>query len=387
MQYREKFNPMCFLSALGAGGLSVSFFMYLMFLVPHEGVPLATFDFIYPELMKGTWLSFVIAFALVFIIAFAFFHFKLLILNTKQFNIYKNTPSYKSLLGTNAEITLMTIPLTYAMTINVCFVLGAVFVPKLWSVVEFMFPFAIIGFIVTGFYSLKILFNYFSRLLTAGEFDFTKNNNFSQMISIFALSMVSVGFAAPGAMSHNLVINAIGIFGAIFFGAFAILLIIIKMTLGFKNMFEQGISVEASPSLWIIIPILTLLGIMMIRVSFGLDHNFDSHMSKSSLFTLSSTIVSLQILFGILGYKVMKMNNYFETYVYGDENKSSVAFALICPGVAFMVFGMFFINLGLTYNGVIAKYSVAYFLLMVPFIYVQYKTIQVFFILKRKFKL
>ena len=26
MQLREKFNPMCFLSSLGAGGLSISFF-------------------------------------------------------------------------------------------------------------------------------------------------------------------------------------------------------------------------------------------------------------------------------------------------------------------------------------------------------------------------
>lgn len=385
MQYREKFNPMCFLASLGAGGLSVSFYMYIFFLVPHKGVPLATFDFIYPELMKGSWLSFVIAFSLVFIIAFAFLHFKLLIWNTKQFKIYKQSDSYKALLGTNSEITLMTIPLTFAMTINVCFVLGAVFVPKLWSVVEYMFPFAIIGFMVTGYYALKILFNYFSRLLLKGEFDFTKNNNFSQMISIFALAMVSVGFAAPGAMSHNLPVNAIGIFGAIFFGSFAILLIIIKITLGFKNMFEQGISVEASPSLWILIPILTLLGIMMVRVTFGLDHNFHAQMSNSSLFTLTSTITSIQIIFGLLGYKVMKMNNYFEQYVYGGENKSSVAFALICPGVAFMVFGMFFINFGLTLNNVIDKYSIAYFILMIPYMYVQYKTVEVFFVLKRRF--
>ena len=158
MQYREKFNPMCFLASLGAGGLSVSFFMYLMFLVPHKGVPLATFDYIFPELMKGTWLSLVIGFALIFIIIFAFFHFKLLIWNTKQFNIYKKTDSFKSLVNSNSEITLMTIPLTYAMTINVCFVLGAVFVPNLWSIVEYMFPFALIGFLVTGYFALKIIF-------------------------------------------------------------------------------------------------------------------------------------------------------------------------------------------------------------------------------------
>ncbi|RXJ89143.1 hypothetical protein CRV01_11035 [Arcobacter sp. CECT 8983] len=385
MTLREKFNPMCFLASLGAGGLSVSFFMYLMFLVPHKDTPMATFNHVFPQLIKGTWLSITIAIALIGILLFAFFHFKLLIWNTKQFNMYKKTDNYKTLVNSNAEITLMTIPLTYAMTINVCFVLGAVFVPNLWTIVEFMFPFALLGFLVAGYFALKIIFAYFSRLLVKAEFDFTKNNNLSQMISIFALSMISVGFAAPGAMSHNIVINALGIFGAIFFGSFAILLLIIKITMGFKNMFEQGISIEASPSLWIILPILTLLGIMMIRVTFGLDHNFNSNMSKSSLFTLTSSILSIQIIFGILGYKVMKMNKYFETYVEDEKTRSSVSFALICPGVAFFVFGMFFINFGLTFNNVLNKYSIAYFLLMIPFIYIQYKTIIYFFKLKRKF--
>lgn len=387
MQLREKFNPMCFLSALGAGGLSVSFFMYLMFLVPHKDTPMATFNHIFPKLMDGTWLSFVIAFALIFIIAFAFFHFKLLIWNTKQFMMYKKSDAYNELKNSNAEITLMTIPLTYAMTINVCFVLGAVFVPNLWSVVEYMFPFAILGFVVTGYFALKITFNYFSRLLTTGDFDFTKNNNLSQMISIFSLSMIAVGFAAPGAMSHTLAVNAIGIFGALFFASFAILLVIIKITMGFKNMLEQGISLEASPSLWILLPILTLLGIMMIRVSFGLDHNFNSPIDRSSLFTLTTTILSLEIIFGILGYKVMKENGYFDKYIYSSKETSSVSFALICPGVAFFVFGMFFLNFGLAYNGIVSKNSIVYLILMLPFMFVQFKTIKVFFILKSKFKM
>jgi len=384
MTLREKFSPMCFLAALGAGGLSVSFFMYLMFLVPHKGAPMATFDFVYSQLLKGDWLSFVSAFALVMIIAFAFLHFKLLIWNTKQFNMYKKSDTYKELKNSNAEITLMTIPLTYTMTINVCFVLGAVFVPGLWGIVEYLFPFALIGFMITGFYALKIFFNYFSRIIINGDFDFTKNNNLSQMISIFAFAMVAVGFAAPGAMSHNIEINAIGIFGALFFTSLSLLLLIIKLTIGFKNMFEHGISIEASPSLWIIIPILTLLGITAVRVSFGLDHNFGAIVDKSSLFTLTSIIVSLQIIFGILGYKIMNQLGYFEKFIH-SEDRSSVSFALICPGVAFFVFGMFFINFGLTFNGIIEKYSLAYFIIMLPFMFVQYKTVIYFFKLKKKF--
>lgn len=384
MSLREKFTPMCFLGALGAGGLSVSFFMYLMFLVPHKETPMPIFEQIFPKLMEGSWLSFVIAFSLVFIIVFAFFHFKFLIWNTKQFLEFKKTDKYKSLISSNGEVSLMTIPLTYAMTINVCFVLGAVFVPNLWSIVEYMFPFALIGFTVAGYFALKIFIDYFSRIITTGDFDFTKNNNLSQMISIFAFAMVFVGYAAPGAMSSNLTINAIGIFGSLFFAAISILLLIIKLTMGFKNMFEQGISLEASPSLWIILPILTLLGIAMIRISFGLDHHFNAPLAKSSLFTLTSVIVSLQIIFGLLGYKVMKQIGYFEKYI-ESEDRSPVSFALICPGVAFFVFGMFFINFGLTFNDVVTKYSVAYFVLMIPFMFIQYKTIVYFFKLKRKF--
>lgn len=384
MILREKFSPMCFLSSLGAGGLGVSFFMYLMFLVPHPNSPMATYDFIMPALLKGDWLSFVTSFSLVFIIAFTFLHFKLLFWNTKQFLLYKKSKAYEELLSSNSQITLMILPLTYAMTINVCFILGAVFVPGLWGVVEYLFPFALLGFVVVGFFALKIFFEYFSRLLIKGDFDFSKNNNLSQMISIFSLSMIAVGFAAPGAMSHNLVVNSIGIFGALFFASLSLLLIFIKFTIGFKSMFEQGLNLEAAPSIWIVIPILTLLGITFIRISFGLEHNYDTPLNKSSLFVFTSIIVSLQIIFGILGYMLMKKMGYFEKYI-ESTNKSSISFALICPGVAFFVFGMFFVNFGLAYNGIISKYSIAYFVLMLPFIYIQIKTIIYFFKLYKKF--
>ena len=384
MILREKFSPMCFLSALGAGGLSVSFFMYLMFLVPHPNTPMATFDFIAPALLKGDWLSLVSSFSLVFIIAFAYLHFKLLIWNTKQFNLYKKSKNYTELKNSNSQITLMTIPLTYTMTINVCFVLGAVFIPKLWDFVEYLFPFALISFAIAGYFALKIFLDYFSRILINGTFDFSKNNNLSQMISIFAFSMVAVGFAAPGAMSHNITINAIGIFGALFFASIAILFMFIKITMGFKDMFEKGLNLETAPSIWIVIPILTLLGITFIRVSFGLEHNYATPLNKSSLFVFTSTVLSLQIIFGILGYMVMKKMNYFEKYIHSDD-KSAVSFSLICPGVAFFVFGMFFINFGLAYNGIITKYSIAYFIIMIPFIYIQIKTIIYFFKLYKKF--
>lgn len=381
---REKFTPICFLSSLGAGGLSVSFFMYLMFMIPHKGVPMTTFEFFYPALVKGDWLSFVSALSAIAILVFAYFHFTLLVWNIKQFNLYKRTPAYTQMRSSNAEVTLMAIPLTLSMSINVCFVLGALFVPKLWSVVEYLFPVALMGFGIAGYYALQLFIRYFSRLIIKGDFDFTSNNNLSQMISIFTFSMIAVGFAAPGAMSQYLAVNAIGIFAAIFFSMIALLLLFIKLIFGFNTILKQGISKEASPTLWIMIPILTLLGITYIRISFGLDHHFDQKLVSSSLFTFTSAILSLEVIFGIIGYKVMKEIGYFEEFV-ESENRSPVSFALICPGVALMVFGMFFIHFGLHANGVVEKNSLVYFIVMLPFVFIQYKTVRYFFKLKKKF--
>ncbi len=381
---REKFSPICFLSSLGAGGLAISFYMYLMFMIPHKGVPMTTFEFFYPALMKQDWFSIVCVICVVGIAYFTFLHFKLLIWNIQQFRLYRQSPAYQTLIHSNAEVTLMSIPLTLSMTINVCFVLGALFVPHLWDFVEYLFPFAILGFLSTGFFALKIFMRYFARLIVKGDFDFASNNNLSQMISIFAFAMVAVGLAAPGAMSHHLVVNAIAIFASIFFSTIAVGLLFVKLLFGLQNIFQQGISKEASPSLWIMIPILTLLGITYIRISFGLSHHFDQNLENSSLFTFTSCIISLQIIFGLIGYKVMKHIGYFEEFVESNK-RSPISFALICPGVAMMVFGMFFIHIGLIPNKVITPNSIAYFVLLVPFVAIQFITIRYFFKLKKKF--
>ena len=381
MEKRPAYNPLYWLAALGAGGLTVSFFVYINFMVGHKGVPMATFDQVYPALMKGDWLSIVTGIALVFIILFAFLHIKLLLWNMKEFAAYKKTEAYKVMKEGNNEVQLFAIPLTLAMTINVFFIIFALFVPHLWDYVEYLFPGALVAFVIAGYYVLKIFAEYLSRLLAHGDFDFGQNNSLAQMLSVFAFTMVGVGFAAPAAMSKTLVVNAIGAFGSIFFISAAVLLLLIKLVLGFKSMFKDGIAPEATPTLWIIIPILTLIGISLVRLFFGFEHRFHAEMPKTDMFALTSVIISLQILFGLLGYAVMKRVKYFKTYVFGDK-QSVPSLALICPGVAFTVFYLFLIQYGFVFTGIVDKYSVVYFLLTAPILYIHYKTVYYFFKLK-----
>lgn len=376
---KSDFNPLYFLAALGAGGLAVSFFMYPMFLIPHPDTPMVTFNHWYPVLMDGAPLQQgLLLLALTMVVLLALVHIRLLLWNLAEYRQYKQTNAYKELRQSNAEVSLMAIPLTLAMTINVMFVLGALFVPNLWTVVEYLFPFAILAFLAVGVLALKILGDYFTRLFMNGEFDFVANNNLSQMIAIFALAMIAVGLAAPGAMSHFKIVNAIAMFFSVFFFSLAVVLMLLKLVLGMQSIMQHGLAVRASPSLWIMIPILTLMGITLVRLTMGLHHGFENPLNKPGLFILTSAILSLQILIGLIGYKVMKSNGYFRDYIHGVKGDAG-SFALICPGVAFTVFGFFFLIFGLVKNGLVPLGSPAFFILMAPFVLVQLKTLQVFF--------
>jgi len=375
----DKYNPLYFLAALGAGGLAVSFFMYPNFMLEHKGTPMLTFNQLYPILMGDDKLTAILlSGALIAIAALAILHFRLLFWNISEYRKFKKTDAFQSLKNSNREISLMVIPLTLAMSVNVAFILGAVFVPNLWSVVEYLFPVAIATFLAIGIYALTILSDYFTRIFIKGDFEFSENNNFTQMIAIFALTMIAVGLAAPGAMSQYKEVNAIGMFLSIFFLSIAIILGAIKMILAFKSTLEHGVDKGTSASLWMMIPILTLMGITIIRLTMGLHHGFEETLSKPSFFIITSVVLSLQIFIGLIGYKVMKSVGYFKDHSQGDSANAG-SFALICPGVAFFVFGMFFLVFGLVQNGLIEMMSPAFFVLLAPLVLVQIQTLRVFF--------
>lgn len=377
-QLVESYKPSLFLSSLGSGGLAVSFYLYLMFMIPHPTRPMATFEDIFPYVMRGDFISLLVVIDLAIILFFALAHLRLLWWNIQEFSLFKKSEAFTRLKNSPEEVSLMALPLTYAMTVNVLFILGGVFVPGLWSVVEYLFPGALIAFLAIGIYALKIFGDYFSRLLAFGGCDSKSNANFSKLIAVFAFSMISVGFAAPGAMSQSLLVNAIGLFFSIFFAALAITFGLVILVAGTKSMIKEGIHPETSVSLWVAIPILTVLGIAATRMIHGFAHGFEHTQAKPFIgFILASLIFSLQLMFGYLGYKVMKKVGYFERFIWGEE-KSASSFAIICPGVAFFVFGMFFLSLALLSPGIITLFSLPYFLFLIPFVAVQLLTIIVF---------
>lgn len=370
---KQAYTPLYFLAALGPGGLAVSFFMYLMFLVPHPDAPMAALKHWWPVVAEGGLYSVLIVAAIAAFVVLGVIHFRLLAWNVKEFSLFKKTEAYQQLRQSNAEVTLMVVPLTFAMTVNMLFIIGSLFVPGLWDFVQVLFPFATLAFAAIGFWALAIYGHYIGRLFTQGDFEHDKNNNFSQLMAPFSFSMVAVGLAAPGAMSHSPVISGLSLALSSAFAGLTVVLSVVWFFAGLKQISVKGFDKVAAPTLWILIPILTLLGITFVRQSMGVHHNFAAGIDHSLFLQVMSIVLGLQVAIGLFGYRVMKHLGYLDEFVFGNK-QSPVSFGLICPGVAFVVFGFFFLNYAVIGNGIIDKYSLSHLALLLPLVGVQMAT-------------
>ncbi|WP_349371589.1 hypothetical protein [Salinarimonas sp.] len=375
---RERYSPLYFLAALGAGGLAVSFFMYLMWMTPHDGSPIPTFASLAAAFPAASLpMQALIAVSVAAIAVFAALHVWLLVWNIREYNAFKRTPAYATLRAGNGESQLMAYPLALAMAVNVGFIVGAVFVPGLWSVREILFPMALLAFGAIGVFAFRIYLDFLGRVLTEGGYDCAKSNSLGQMLSVFAFAMVGVGFSATAAMSHVPAVLAIGFVGATFFTVAAVVLGLVKLVLGFRSMMENRAAGETTPTLWIVVPLVTVIGIALYRMKMALAHNFGVEVAAGEVFALLSTLFAIQILFGLIGWAVMKRVGYFGRWVVGPE-KSPGSFALVCPGVGLFVMGNFLINPGLVGIGLVEPLSLGYAMLYLPLVAVQLATVWLF---------
>lgn len=383
---QDKYTPMYHLGALGTGGLSISFFLYLNFMLPHES-GIISFDQLWPVLSgEPSWKAFWIGMCLAVVFSLAILHLVLMAWNTREFSLYKKTEAYTKLRTSSAEISLMVVPLTMCMTVNVLFVTSSLLIPGLWDVIEYIFPLAMATFLAIGIYALRIMGDYFCRMFLHRGYDFEQMNSLAPMVSIFALSMISVGLAAPAAMSHVREIVTLAIALSAFFATSAALLMFVMLVIGFHSMLTHGIRVEAAPSLWLMIPITTLLGITFMRTSHGMGEALGGHVSSAETFAVLMALFSVQVIFGLIGYAVMKRLNYFKDFIHGDKIHAPT-YALVCPGVAFPVFGMFLIKFGLLGNALFQMWSPEHYLFQLPFFLVQLLTLRVLYTLLTRLQL
>jgi hypothetical protein len=359
-QMGAAYSPLYFLASVGAGGIAVTFFMYLLFWVPHPGRTVPNFEdiaaFLRTAAMSGQVMVYV---ALAGIALAGVMNLRLLAWNIAEFKYWQQHEIFEKHQESNAQTQVKAMPLALAMSVNVLFIAGLVFVPGLWTVVEYLFPAAILAFLLIGVIAFRHTAQFLGRVMTRGGFDFEKNNSFAQLLPAFAFSMIGVGLAAPAAMSGNALTVAVSLIASSFFMVTAIVMAAVAMVLGIRAMIEYGAAEETAPTLLIVIPILTVLGILMLRQDHGLHTTFQGHSTAIDTFMLLAKLLSAQVLFLLLGGMVLRRQDYARKFL-GHERKSAGSYALVCPGIALAVMIHFFLNKGLVAIHVVDKYSAAY---------------------------
>jgi hypothetical protein len=376
--------PQYFLSSVGAGGLAVSFFMWLYMWIPHPGQQVPVFEDIAAAWVGGSLLTqAMIAIAIAAIVVFSFLNLKLLVWNLGQHAAFNRSDRMDKLCKTNGESQLLALPLAIAMSINVGFILGLVFVPGLWSIVEYLFPAALIAFLLTGFLALAQLGRFYGRVFGNGGLDWGSNNSFAQVLPAFAFGMVGVGLSAAAALSANPVTAGTAIVLATIFLMLSLLVAVAAMILGLVSMAQHGVNAEAAPTVTIIVPLVTVLGILVLRVNHGIGVHFGAHLADGDYLYILSTFIGVQVAFLLFGAAVLKAQGYFRRFVTGPD-ASAASYALVCPGVAFAVMLQFFINKGLVGAGLIVKFGAAYWMLSGLAVVAQLATVVLVLLLNRK---
>lgn len=356
----DTYSPLYFLASVGAGGVAVSFFMWLMFWVPHPGRTVPVFEDIAAAFATGgIALQGAIIGAMTGIAVFAFLNFRSLIWNLRALSAWKRTEAFQKFSKTNAQSQLMALPLALAMSINAGFVLGLVFVPGLWNVVEYLFPLAMIAFLAVGYIAFRTMGAFLGRVLGEGGFNCSANNSFGQVLPAFAFAMTGVGLAAPAALSANAAIAGTGLVLSTFFLMTAAIIAIVAVFLGFRSMMENGAAPETAPTLMIVVPLITVLGILMLRQNHGLGVHFGLHPEPGANLALLSKFLSVEILFLMFGALILVKQGYFGRFIFGREN-SAGSYALVCPGVAVSVMTHFWLNNGLVASGLVDKFGAVY---------------------------
>ena len=356
----DQWSPLYFLASVGAGGLSVTFFMYLMHWVPHPGRTVPVFEDITAALASGnSALTLAIVIALAGIAIFGALNLSLLVWNLRKLRGFAASEKGQALANSNAQTQMMALPLALAMSINGGFILGLVFVPGLWSVIEYLFPLAMVAFLAVGYLAFRQLGQFIARVTASGGFECAKNNSFAQMLPAFALAMTGVGLAAPAALSGNATVAGISLIISSFFLIAAALITLVGLVLGLRSILENGVAAEQAPTLMMIVPITTILSILLLRQSHGLHVSFDVHTSGAETMMMLTRLLSIEVLFAAFGLTVLAATGYVRRFLTGTAI-SPGNYALICPPVALSVLTHFWINAGLVKAGLITKFGLAY---------------------------
>ncbi|PLX27638.1 hypothetical protein C0583_00150 [Candidatus Parcubacteria bacterium] len=339
----KKFSPLIWLSSLGAGGISVIFFAFLNYTIPH-GKGLINISQIHSAYSGLALAGFMFLEALM--VVFILLHFALTLQLIPKLLAWIKTPYYKELLDNplaNAAILAPFISITMSMNV----LIGPIrylFVPLAENLQSMMLP----GFLVWSLIWIALMRMEIKLLKISFEKGFDVDKvNFGWLLHPFALGMLSVTGAGIAAMASNIVLANTAFFMLLVSGSMGLFLLLVKSVAIFKSHFaSDGLPAKQFlPSLLIIVPNITLYAITFFRVGHFLEHHHGAQLG-SYFFVVMTLAFAFETWYLMFGLALLK--DYFTTHMKTEYHVSQ--WGLVCPFVAYAVLGSFVYNLFLPYT-------------------------------------
>lgn len=342
------FTPLHGLASLGAGGLAVSFYIWLMFLTPHPDSPVPTYESLSlasAQAAGAGWITLVT----VMVAVMAFAHYALLVWWLRR-GTQLPAAEKDNLYRGEAHVFRMITPLVLAMSVNAGFVVGLVFVPGLWQVKEWLFPLALLAFTALLVMATQRWLAQQSRLKS--ERLSYRSKGLIELLATFAFAMITVGLSASAAMSDTVWVHTTGLVLSLVGAAMAIWAAIRVFLDRRTSLREHPVAAAATGSLLMGVPILTVLGIASYRLMMAGQHHFSVEITQ---FTVTATLAGLfiaQVLIFLVATPKVTQRGGWRALV--TEQPQGASFSLICPGVGFFVLGMFLVSNGLVPAGLLS---------------------------------
>ena len=331
----KEFNPLLFLSSLGAGGISVAFFAFLNYTIGagkgminvaqiHDGIIFSAHP-----LFLGLMEFGMIVFALIHIILTIQLAIKIIPwLKTQNFRDMLNDPLSNS--------ALVTPFISVVMTMNVFLSSIRYFIPSVATHLQtMMMPglvFWIFIWVALMFTEIKLLKISFVR-----GFDVNKIN-FGWLLHPFALAMLTVTGSGIAALAKDATIAHTAFFMLLISGTMGLFLLLVKTISIFKSHFSaNGLpDKQFLPSFLIVIPNITLFAIAFFRIGHYLEHHHGAHLHNYFMIIMI-TALAFETWYMMFGLALLR--DYFKKYFFDEFNVSQ--WGLICPFVAYSVLSAF----------------------------------------------
>ncbi|MGE4352171.1 MAG: hypothetical protein AB7E52_08290 [Bdellovibrionales bacterium] len=380
----ERYTPLYFFNALISGELALSFYLYIYWYYKTAQSTMPTFKQLALSFHSHQWST--ILLVGFFLVGFLFFlhqHIRLVFWNFKNFQAWKHTSPYKSLMATKDKTILLILPATLSVSLILVLCTGLMALPDTEQIEPFFFPLLLVALFPVAWKSLRLYTDFLSsRLLekaAAGPF----GSALGQWIIVFSFALMALPFALIAQNSSVFFVTVAASLGAISLFLLAILVACIRFLPRLRAVTQEPLAPELAPLFWFSSGILALLSLVYVQLDGGLSNAFNLGQRADGLLFILFALFVLCFFLGFIG-KILWEQKAPLRLMFEGKFYSLGLYGLLFPALIGGILYSYLINVCCVMFGPIQALSISHFLAHVPLLLLHLWCVRFFYRLNSK---